>query len=420
VKTETPSTFGDERRQSAVAIRSIVHRYWAVWAFCGFGPSFIFAVYPLFLRARGLDQFQINMVAAWYLVVTFFTDVPTGAFADAVGRRASVVIGCLLHVVALYLYFVSHHYWQFILAESLEGLGSTFGNGPIDAWAVDALDAAGFSGSKDRIFSRQFQILRIAGTTGALIGAYAAQANIAMPFLLSSFAWAAAGVASFALMDRTPPRQVSISRARIIRDIRRKSIDSTRLGLAHRGVRLLSIAALVTTAVWSAWWLEWPQYFNQGFGAGIGAVGWVFAGISLAQMAGAEITARAPWAWERRAGFIAAMSMTASAALIVAGLAGGRVWLALAAILLAHLASGAIGPMLVSWYNELIAGENRATLLSFQTTLMTLGGAIGQPVQGMMVDALGTAVTWQFAGALSTTQAVCYLAAGRGAPEDEA
>ena len=95
---------------------------------------------------------------------------------------------------------------------------------------------------------------------------------------------------------------------------------------------------------------------------------------------GAEIAARAPWVWERRAGFVAAMSGVASGALIVAGLARRNVWLALAAILSAHLTSGMIGPMLTSWYNELIEGDSRATLVSFQTTLMTLGGAVGQPV----------------------------------------
>jgi hypothetical protein len=40
-------------------------------------------------------------------------------------------------------------------------------------------------------------------------------------------------------------------------------------------------------------------------------------------------------------------------------------------------------------------------------------GAIGQPVQGQMVDAIGIPVTWQIAGAVSMTQALCYIAAGR-------
>ena len=117
-------------------IRTIIWRYYAVSTFYAFGPLFIFAVYPLFLRARGLGQFEINVVTAMYLLMTFATDVPTGAFADAVGRRASVVVGCGLHALAFLLYLMSHQFWQFVIAASVDGIGTTFGNGPIDAWAM--------------------------------------------------------------------------------------------------------------------------------------------------------------------------------------------------------------------------------------------------------------------------------------------
>ena len=157
------------------AIRSIIRRYYIVSACYFFGPMFMFAVYPLFLRSRGLDQLQINSVVTAYVLMTFLTDVPTGAFADAVGRRAAVVVGCALHAAAFLIYFMAHRYWYFIVAAGADGLGTTFGNGPIDAWAIDALDAAGFEGPKDAIFSRKFQLGEITGMCGSLAGAYIAQ-----------------------------------------------------------------------------------------------------------------------------------------------------------------------------------------------------------------------------------------------------
>ena len=102
-------------------------------SFYAFAPSFIFAIYPLFLRSRGLNQFEVNTVAGTCFLVTFLTDVPTGAFADAIGRRDSVVLGCALHVAAFILYFFSYHYWHFIVAEIVDGVATTFGNGAIDA-----------------------------------------------------------------------------------------------------------------------------------------------------------------------------------------------------------------------------------------------------------------------------------------------
>ena len=154
-----------------------------------------------------MNQFQVNTVAATYFLVTFLTDVPTGAFADAIGRRVSVVLGCALHAAAFMLYFYSYHYWHFILAEITDGVATTFGNGAIDAWAVDALDAAGFEGAKDKIFSRVAQIFRIGAMPGALIGAYSARVGLAIPFLLGAVGWIVVGAVGFILMDR-PTRTV--------------------------------------------------------------------------------------------------------------------------------------------------------------------------------------------------------------------
>ena len=142
-------------------IRHIMRRYFAVWWVYSFGGGFLFGVYPLFLRARGLNQLQMNSVLATYFTVTFLTDVPTGAFADALGRRRSFMLGCALRTVAFMVYFFAYRYPMFLLGETIDGIGTTFCNGAIDAWGVDALDQAGFQGLKDRLFSRISQLTNV-------------------------------------------------------------------------------------------------------------------------------------------------------------------------------------------------------------------------------------------------------------------
>ena len=172
------------------SIRSITRRYYTVYGINSLGPSFIFAIYPLFLRARGLNQFQINSVAAVFFLVLFLTDVPTGAIADTIGRRMSFVFGCILSAAAFVFYYFAHQYWMFIVAEIVDGIGTTFRNGAVDAWAVDSLDAAGFAGTKDRLFSRVQQIWRFGSMAGALTGAYIARSDIALPWILGAIGFA--------------------------------------------------------------------------------------------------------------------------------------------------------------------------------------------------------------------------------------
>ena len=71
---------------------------------------------------------------------------------------------------------------------------------------------------------------------------------------------------------------------------------------------------------------------------------------------------------------------------------------------------GVLGPMAFAWFNEMIQGGNRATLLSLATTMSTLGGIIGLPIQGILVDEFGTRAAWQLAPAISMTRVLCYLA----------
>ena len=124
----------------SLSAASVLRRYYAVSLVYALAGGFLAGVYPIFLRSRGLNQLEINSVLAVYFMVTFLTDVPTGAFADALGRRLSFVVGCALRCVAFALYFVSHTYVVFLVAETIDAVGTTFCNGAVDAWGVDALD----------------------------------------------------------------------------------------------------------------------------------------------------------------------------------------------------------------------------------------------------------------------------------------
>src|SRR5207247_4595160 len=137
-----------------------------------------------FLRPRGLNQPEINSVPAAYFIVTFLTDVPTGAFADALGRRLSFVVGCVLRCAAFALYFASHTYVLFLVAETIDAVGTTFCNGAIDEWGVDALDEAGVKRTKDRRFSRGSQLSSFGLMVTAFIRAFVGQVRLARHCLL--------------------------------------------------------------------------------------------------------------------------------------------------------------------------------------------------------------------------------------------
>ncbi|MGZ6194949.1 MAG: MFS transporter, partial [Candidatus Binataceae bacterium] len=254
---------------NGAALRDITRRYYAMWWGYAFAGGFLYGVYPLFLRSRGLDQFEMNSVLACYFVVMFLTDVPTGAFADAMGRQRSFVLGCATRVAAFTTYFFAHHFLAFVVAECIDGIGTTLCNGAIDAWGVDALDAAGFAGIKDRLFSRISQLTNFGFMAAAIIGAYVADFNIALPWMLGAAGYSMAAVAAGYLMREDHRDRKGAVRMRLgglFAQLAARVMTGLRQGFRSRTVLMLSSASALTFAAWAPYWLEWPQLFNDRYG----------------------------------------------------------------------------------------------------------------------------------------------------------
>ncbi len=392
------------------SIRSIIRRYYTVWWFQAFGPSFIFAVYPLFMRSRGLSQLQMNTVAATFFLVTFATDIPTGAFADAIGRRTAFLIGSAISTVGFTIYFFSHHFPMFLVAECCDGVGFTFRNGAVDAWAVDALDAAGYTGTKDRLFSRMSQLARIGNMCGALIGAYVGVHDLAVPWLLGACGLALSGTVGGLLMDRAPRRGGKFDLGVLAVRVRERMGQGMRIGFGTRVVFLLALAGGIQLAAWGPSWFEWPAYFSDRLNYGVQVVGWLFCLFNLAGMAGSEMAARLYLDRARRGTFMAGITTLGSVLMWAAGAGAGHVQMALAMFALTNFCGGLVQPVQQSWFNEQIEGEYRATMLSFQTTFATFGAALGLPAGGRLADRFGIGVAWQMVGILSMLSVPCYWA----------
>jgi MFS family permease len=397
-----------ESARPHTTIGEIIRRYYTVWGMYSFAGGFMFGVYPIFLHSRGLDQFQINSVLATYFVVLFLTDVPTGAFADQLGRRRSYVLGASLRVCAFLLYFFAHHYYVFLIAEAIDGVGTTFGNGAIDAWGVDALDDAGYDGLKDGLFSRISQLTTLGFMGSAMIGAYVADMNIAWPWLLGATGYVVAGTVGAFLMHDERPRTIQHRIAEIPRQVTSRITEGIRSGFNTPAVLMLSAAGAITVAAWAPYWVSWPVMFNQSLGVGVWIIGWIYCGLAAARLVGAEMSARFAVDESERAGRVSMLVIGASAMLSLAGLFGNRPVIALAMLFIMNLFTGAMMPLAQSWFNEQIESGNRATLLSFRSTFETMGGSIGLLFAGRIADTSGIPFEWQVAGLISLCAAPVY------------
>jgi MFS family permease len=118
--------------------------------------SLIWGINTIFLLDAGLSNFEAFAANAFFTLGMVLFEVPTGIVADTLGRRTSYLLGTVTLAGSTLLYVllwqVEGPFWQWAVVSILIGLGFTFFSGAVEAWVVDALTAAGFTGEMEKVF----------------------------------------------------------------------------------------------------------------------------------------------------------------------------------------------------------------------------------------------------------------------------
>jgi MFS family permease len=95
-------------------------------------------VLVLLLLGRGLSLGQLGLAFAAQGLVVLILELPTGGFADALGRRRVLLLATLFEVAAIAILMASFSVTVLAVAFALMGAYRALESGPLDAWYVDA------------------------------------------------------------------------------------------------------------------------------------------------------------------------------------------------------------------------------------------------------------------------------------------
>jgi MFS family permease len=249
-------------------------------------------------------------------------------------------------------------------------------------------------------------------TTGwlvsAMVGSYVASLNIAWPWILGSAGYLTSLFVGAALM-RGGPERVAIRPAMrtLMGEVGTRTRAGLREGFSSRPVLLLALAGAVQVGSWAPYFMEWPQYFHENLGVAIWMIGWLYCFFSVGRLTGAELIARFQPMRVDRASLLAALALGTGSMLLGSALAG-NLRITLMMLFVMNICSGAMQPVSQAWINEHLQARNRATLLSFQSTFATFGGALGLILCGWIADRHGLLAGWSVAGMIGLCPAIFY------------
>ena len=383
---------------------------------------------------RGMSLGQLGVILAAQGVVVLALELPTGGFADAIGRRPVLLAATVVALVSSLVFVLAQTFTAFVVALLLQGVFRALDSGPLEAWYVDAAQADDPDVVVEDGLSRAGTVLGASIAGGALLSGALVTWNpvpsvgaLETPYWLSIVFIVVNLLATSALMREHASHVDSQGLHRAVRSAR----EAPRVvvgGLRLLGANRVLLALVLVEVFWAIGMIAYETFLPVRLAEIVGgetragalmgpvsAAAWaLFAvGSSLA----AVLSRRVGVAWTAIASALARAAFT-----VVMGLTAGAVGL-ITAFLLVYTLPGTGGPSHATLLHRQAEPRNRTTVLSMNSMMAGGSFSLGLLALGPLADATSTSTGIVVAGALSVLGAALYwpaLRQERTAPSTEA
>lgn len=117
------------------------------------------------LAARGFSVFEIGILESIFHVVSMCFEIPSGAVADAFGRKRTMAASEVLMILSILGMLCSDTFWSVAAAIGISALSYNMASGTREALAYDTLKENGQEQEYDRFASMEMVIYRLGSAT---------------------------------------------------------------------------------------------------------------------------------------------------------------------------------------------------------------------------------------------------------------
>lgn len=361
--------------------RSLRRDLFTFYLFRLLATSYLFIpIFMLFQADRGLTFFERLALGGIYSAVIVLVEVPTGVFADRVGRRRSMLLGALAMIGSCLIALQAHDFATFAIAESLGALSIALCSGADSAYLYDLL------ASHDR--AHEYPKRESTASAWHLIGSAIAFAgggalamrDLALPYLVTAAVAAIAALVACVMHDDRPaPRPAGESST--VSAFGRQTWGA--LGEVARNGRLAWIvgySAVVFVLLRATVYVYQPYLAERGLGTA--EIGALFAGVYLVA---AAVAYRTHALRARFSDDTLLWSLLGVLAISFVGLAGAGTgpWM-LALLVVQAAANGIYSPLTKPLLNrEITDSSKRAAVLSVESMVRRAAMGLFAPLVGL-------------------------------------
>jgi MFS family permease len=112
----------------------------------------------LYYKDHGFSDAQAFELKAAYSLGILIFEVPSGYFADIIGRRRTLLLGAILGTLGFLIYSTTSGFYAFLLAEITLGIGQSFISGADSAMLFDTLEHFGHTDDYIKYEGRNYTV----------------------------------------------------------------------------------------------------------------------------------------------------------------------------------------------------------------------------------------------------------------------
>jgi MFS family permease len=339
-------------------------------------------IVPFYTEWGGLKFSRILFLNAWFMFWNFILEIPTGTAADFLGRKVSLILGCIIGAVGVLVYASYPHFVVFLLAEVILSVSYTLISGADEALVYDSLKEINQAHISKKVFSRM-ESLKLTGIVIAAIsgGFIAKHLGLRMPMIFQAIPLAIAGVLGATLKEP----QITEKKPKIsFYSYKKILFDGVKYFWRSKILKMLTLDMVIVFAF--SWIILWfYQALLKNAGVDIAYFGIVHAFMSLSQILIINNFIRLEkWLGSKKRLLFLSAFLTGAFFILLGATSYAPV--VIAGIILCTGFGLSRGPLFSNYMNKYIPSDKRATILSTTSMLRTFSIVIVNSVSGLLAD----------------------------------
>lgn len=362
------------------------------------------SIWVLYLAYCGLNLAQIGLVEGVYHATSIVFEIPSGAVADLLGRKKSMLLSRVCIAVSCIIMLFARDFWFFALGFAVQALGNNLNSGSEEALVYDSMKYAG----------QEEQYMRVCGRLNVIIEVLQGIATVAGGILAEfSYFWCYSTCLVIAVLALLPVAMITeVPYADAPNENGRKSMKEivtfhfkTCFQILRADHRILDIIVYYSTvfAAETVLFFYSQQYFYE-LGYNKIQISMIMLVVGVVSCAGAVMSERI---YKKCGTGIALIGALAVAAAYL-GYGFRNIVISIVMLVAAGFFNSVLYPVQSELLNSRIPSGQRATLISVNSMFFSVSMILLFPLAGALADKWGLTVVFAATGAVLAVFTVCW------------